>query len=138
MERKAVWKTGAFLTVIATALLLHLSCSSSPDASSPSPHTAEEWSALVGKTIPDQQRAAKLQALGLELIALSDSIKAEVEQLSAQAVALNEEYSCTREEMQRVMDQFTEVRKRTLARYRDVVFAMRSQVNENEWKKLTD
>ena len=138
MKRQAVWKAGAFLTCIATALLLNLSCSSSPKASSVAPHTAEEWSALVGQTIPDQQRAVKVRELGLQLIALFDSMKAEVEQLSAQAVALNENYSCTRGEMEGVMARFAEVRDRTLSKYRDVVFAMRSQVNEAEWKKLTD
>jgi hypothetical protein len=138
MKRKAVWKVGAFPTIIATAFLLHLSCSSSQEVFSIPPHAADEWIALVGKTIPDQQRAARVGELGLQLIALSDSMKAEVQQLSAKAVALSENYSCTKEEMQRVMDQFTGVRNRTLSRYRDAVFAMRSQVNEREWKKLTD
>lgn len=138
MKRKAVWKAGAFLMCIVAALLLNLSCSSSPKAFSDSPHAAEEWNALVGQTIPDQQRAAKVRELGLQLIALSDSMKTEVEQLSAKAVALNENYTCTRGEMEGVMARFTEVRERTLSKYRDVVFAMRSQVNEKEWKKLTD
>ena len=138
MKRKAVWSAAAFLAFIATALLPHLSCSSSPGAFSIAPHTADEWNALVAKTIPDQQRAAKVGELGLQLIALFDSMKAEVEQLSAQAVALNENYSCTRGEMEGVMARFAEVRDRTLSKYRDVVFAMRSQVNEKEWKKLTD
>lgn len=138
MKRTTVWKASALLTCIVTALLPQLSCSSSPKALSVSPHTADEWNALVGETIPDQARAAKVREMGLQLIALSDSMKAEVEQLSVKATALNEDYSCTREEMQSVMAQFTKVRNRTLSQYRDVVFAMRTQVNEKEWSKLTD
>jgi hypothetical protein len=89
MEKTAIWKAGAFRASIASSLLLHLSCSSTPKALSISPHTEDEWNALVRETIPDHQRAAKVRELGLQLVVLSDSMKAEVEQLSAKGVALN-------------------------------------------------
>ena len=138
MKRIASWKVGAVLAFIASALLLNLSCSSTPKALSISPHTGDEWNALVRETIPDQERAAKVRDLGLQLVALSDSMKAEVDQLSAKAVALNENYSSTREEMQNVLAAFAVERNMILSKYREVVFAMRAQVNEKEWKKLTD
>jgi len=138
MKRIASWKVGAVLGFIVSALALNLSCSSTPKALSVSPHTGDEWNALVRETIPDQERAAKVRELGLQLVALSDSMKAGVEQLSAKGVALNENYSSTREEMQSMLAEFAAERNRILSKYREVVFAMRGQVNEREWKKLTD
>jgi hypothetical protein len=138
MKRIASWKVGAVLGFIVSALALNLSCSSTQKALSVSPHTGDEWNALVRETIPDQERAAKVRELGLQLVALSDSMKAGVEQLSAKGVALNENYSSTREEMQSMLAEFAAERNRILSKYREVVFAMRGQVNEREWKKLTD
>jgi hypothetical protein len=138
MKRIAMCKAGAFLAFLASALLLNLSCSSTPKALSLSPHTGDKWNALVRETIPEQQRATKVRELGLQLETLSDSMKAAVEQLSAKGAALNEKYSSTREEMQSMLAEFAVVRKRILSKYREVVFAMRGQVNEREWEKLTD
>ena len=114
-----------------------VSCSSNSAKLSPSQHTPDEWASVVDKTIPEQKRAAKVKQLGLQLIELADSATQHIEELSAKAALLNEDYGTPREELQKLFDEFVKTRKLALTKYRDIVFAMRSEVSAEEWSKLT-
>ena len=46
--------------------------------------------------------------------------------------------SVQKEEWQKLFSDFTEVRKVNFEKYRDLIFSMRMEVNEKEWKELTD
>jgi hypothetical protein len=129
---------------VATSLLLILvspwmlvSCSSTSAKLSPSQHTPDEWASVVDKTIPEQKRAAKVKQLGLQLIELADSATQHIEELSKKAAVLNEDYGASREELQKLFDEFVKTRKLAFTKYRDIVFAMRSEVSAEEWSKLT-
>ena len=92
---------------------------------------------MVEKTIPEQQRVEKVKKLGLEMIDLANTMSQQVEDMSKEATSLNENYETTKVEMQKVLSKSIEVRNATFAKYRDAVFAMRSEVTADEWKELT-
>jgi hypothetical protein len=132
------YKSTIFLLLILNALWLVVACSSGSEKISLATSTSEEWAALVDKTIPETERASKVKELGFRLLELADSTSAEIMKLSNDAALLGERYQCTKEEWQKLFSDFTEVRKANFAKYRDVLFAMRKEVNEKEWKELTD
>jgi len=138
MKKISAKKVTVLLLLIAPAIWLIASCSSTPEKFSLSHYTADEWTALVNKTIPEQERAAKVKQLGLQLIELANSTTQDVEELSAKATMLNENYKATKEETQRLFSEFSETRKAAFAEYRDIIFAMRKEVSAEEWEKLTD
>jgi hypothetical protein len=51
-------------------------------------------------------------------------------------MALNENYNATQAEMQELVGDFRETRNARFAQYRDIIFAMRSEVSADEWKHL--
>jgi hypothetical protein len=51
---------------------------------------------------------------------------------------LNEKYDASNEELQQLVVEFSEKRNPKAAEYRDIIFAMRSEVSADEWKALTD
>ena len=132
------YKSTIFLLLILNALWLVVSCSSSSEKLSLATSTSEEWAALVDKTIPETERATKVKQLGFRLLELADSASTDIMKLSENASSLGTNYQCTKEEWQKLFDEFTELRKANFAKYRDVLFAMRKEVNEKEWKELTD
>lgn len=132
------YKSTIFLLLILNALWLVVSCSSSSEKLSLATSTSEEWAALVDKTIPETERASRVKQLGFRLLELADSTSADIMKLSNDAASYGEKYQCTKEEWQKLFDEFTELRKSNFAKYRDVLFAMRNEVNEKEWKELTD
>jgi len=118
--------------------LMSVSCSSTSEQFSFSHDTVDEWNTLVDKTIPEQERALKVKKLGTKMIELANELKLEYENLDASFVKLNENYNTTREDVNKILGDFLETRKITFDNYRDVIFAMRSEVSAEEWKKLTD
>jgi len=131
-------KVTTILLVICTSILLLVSCSSSSSKFTITQHSNEQWADLVDKTIPDQQRATKVKQLGFQLIELADSATQNIEELSAKSVALNENYYATKADLQNVFDEFLKTRKLAFTKYRDIIFAMRSEVSDEEWNKLTN
>jgi len=132
------YKSTIFLLLILNALWLVVACSSGSEKLSLATSTSEEWAALVDKTIPETERATKVKQLGFRLLELADSASTDIMKLSENASSLGTNYQCTKEEWQNLFDEFTELRKANFAKYRDVLFAMRKEVNEKEWKELTD
>jgi len=128
------------MSVVAVGLifLMSVSCSSTSEQFSFSHDTVDEWNTLVDKTIPEQERALKVKKLGTKMIELANEMTLEYENLDASFVKLNENYNTTREDVNKILGDFLETRKITFDNYRDVVFAMRSEVSAEEWKKLTD
>lgn len=118
--------------------LISVSCSSSSEQFSFSKDTVDEWNTLVDKTIPEQERAIKIKKLGTQMIGLANEMTLEYEDLNASFEKLNENYNSTREDAKKVLGDFLETRKKSFDNYRDVIFAMRSEVSAEEWKKLTD
>jgi len=118
--------------------LMSVSCSSTSEQFSFSHDTVDEWNTLVDKTIPEQERALKVKKLGTKMIELANEMTLEYENLDASFVKLNENYNTTREDVNKILGDFLETRKITFDNYRDVIFAMRSEVSAEEWKKLTD
>jgi hypothetical protein len=136
--RKLSKHTIAFLLALPLAFALFVSCSSSPKNVELTEETTQHWNAQVEETIKDQERAAKLKQLGQQLIDVSSSIQQDVEAFNQKAMALNENYDATHEELQQMIDDFSAKRNPKFAEYRDIIFAMRSEVNADEWKALTD
>jgi len=118
--------------------LMSVSCSYTSEQFSFSHDTVDEWNTLVDKTIPEQERALKVKKLGTKMIELANEMTLEYENLDASFVKLNENYNTTREDVNKILGDFLETRKITFDNYRDVIFAMRSEVSAEEWKKLTD
>jgi ABC-type transporter Mla subunit MlaD len=124
---------------ILLAVWFLVSCASSPETvPTISSETASQWHATVDKHIPDAKRAGNLKQLGRQLVELQDSLSRDIAGLNEKAVALNSNYSSTREEAQKLLADFSEKRNSVLAQYRDIVFAMRREVNAEEWKALTN
>ena len=136
--RKLSKHTIAFLLALPLAFALFVSCSSSPKKVELTEETTQHWNAQVEETIKDQERAAKLKQLGQQLIDVSSAIQQDVEAFNQKAMALNENYDATHEELQQMIDDFSAQRNPKFAEYRDIIFAMRSEVNADEWKALTD
>lgn len=137
MEKISIKRVTALLIFTPLMFWLIISCSSTSTQLSLSHNSADEWIALVEKTIPEQQRVEKVKKLGLEMIDLANTMSKQVEDMSKEATSLNENYETTKEEMQKVLSTSIEVRNATFSKYRDVVFAMRSEVTADEWKELT-
>ena len=132
---------GMFLGAIVAALLASwvvVSCSSSPPRVALSEETAEEWYALVDETISEPQRAERVRELGKQLIDLTHSIQEDVKAMSGQAMELNAEYGATEADLEALIDTFAEKRSPKLQRYKDLIFALRAEVSEDEWEALLD
>ena len=129
--------TLAFLLVIPLVFLLFVSCSSSPKNVELTDETTQEWNATVDKTITEPERAAKLKQLGQQMIDVSRSIQQDIETFNQKAMALNENYDATHDELQQLIDAFSAQRNPKFAEYCDIIFAMRSEVSAEEWKALT-
>ena len=130
--------TVAFLLVLTVAFALFVSCSSSPKKVELTEVTVQQWNAQVEETIKDSQRAAKLKQLGQQLIDVANSIQRDVEAFNQKAMALNERYDSTHDELQQLIDEYSKGRDPKFDEYRDIIFAMRSEVSAEEWKALTD
>ena len=129
----------AFLTaLIPLVITLVVSCSSAPKKVELTHETTQHWNVTVEKTIAEPERATKLKQLGQQLIDVSSSIQKDIEALNQQAMALHENHSATHEELQQLIGKFSEKRNPKFDEYRDIIFAMRSEVNAEEWKALTD
>jgi hypothetical protein len=128
----------AFLLALPLVVFLFVSCSSSPKKTELTDETIQEWNATVEKTIAEPGRAAKLKQLGQQLIDVSTSIQQDVDAFNQKAMALNENYDATHEQLQQLVDEFSAKRNPKFAEYRDLIFAMRNEVSVEEWKALTD
>jgi hypothetical protein len=71
------------------------------------------------------------------MIDVSRSIQQDIETFNQKAMALNENYDATHDELQQLIDAFSAQRNPKFAEYRDIIFAMRSEVSAEEWKALT-
>lgn len=137
MKQLSIHKVAFFLlALLPLTFWILVSCSSAQQQVELTDETADEWKATVDKTIPEPQRAAKLKELGLQLIDVSKSVSQDVEALSQKAMLLNENYGSTEEDFQKLVGEFVEKRNPKFARYRDIIFAMRSKVSAEEWKAL--
>ena len=128
----------AFLLTLPLVFALFVSCSSSPKKVELTEETAQHWNAQVEEVIKDPERAVKLKQLGQQLIDVSGSIQQNIETFNLRAMALHENYDAKHEELQQLMDELAETQKPKYAEYRDIIFAMRKEVNAEEWKSLTD
>jgi uncharacterized coiled-coil DUF342 family protein len=135
--RKLSKHTIVFLIALPLVAALFVSCSSSPKKVELTDETTQEWNATVEKTIKEPERAAKLKQLGQQLIDVSASIQQDVQTFNQQAMALHENYDATHEELQKLVDEFSQNRNPKFVEYRDIIFAMRSEVSADEWKALT-
>ena len=137
MKKSSGYKTAFLWALIPLALWTVVSCSSLSKKGSLTDETVADWNATVEKIIPEPQRAAKLKELGQQMIDVSNSIQQDVKALNQKVMLLNENYAATHEELQQMVDEFSEQRNPKFAEYRDIVFAMRSEVSPEEWKVLT-
>lgn len=131
-------QTLTFLLVLPLVVALFVSCSSSPKKVALTEETTEHWNAQVEETIKDPERAAKLKKLGQQLIDVSSSIQKDIEAANQRVMALNENYDATHDELQQILTEFSAKRNPQFVEYRDIIFAMRSEVSAEEWKALID
>ena len=136
MQRETKRNIAIFVVLVPLVTALFVACSSTPKKAELTEGTAQQWNAQVDTTIAEPERAAKLKALGLQLIEVSDSIQRDVDEFNRQATQLNEKYDATHEELQQLVDAFSAKRNPKFAEYRDIIFAMRSEVSPVEWKAL--
>jgi outer membrane murein-binding lipoprotein Lpp len=136
MQRESKRNIAIFVVLVPLVTALFVACSSTPKKVELTEGTAQQWNAQVDTTIAEPERAAKLKALGLQLIEVSDSIQRDVDEFNRQATQLNEKYDATHEELQQLVDAFSAKRNPKFAEYRDIIFAMRSEVSPVEWKAL--
>ena len=127
-----------FFLALPLVVALFVSCSSSPNKVELTEETTEHWNAQVEETIKDPERSAKLKQLGQQLIDVSSAIQQDIETTNQQLIALNENYDATHEELQKILGDFSEKRNPKFDEYRDIIFAMRSEVSAEEWKALID
>ena len=137
MKQTSGYKTAFLWALMPLVLWMVVSCSSASKKDSLTDETVADWNATGEKTISEPQRAAKLKELGQQMIDVSNSIQQDVKAFNQQAMALNENYNATHEELQQMVDEFSKKRNPKFAEYRDIVFAMRSEVRPEEWKALT-
>jgi DNA anti-recombination protein RmuC len=131
-------QTFTFFLALPLVVALFVSCSSSPNKVELTEETTEHWNAQVEETIKDPERSAKLKKLGQQLIDVSSAIQQDIETANQQLMALNENYDATHEELQKILGDFSEKRNPKFIEYRDIIFAMRSEVSAEEWKALND
>ena len=131
-------QTFTFFLALPLVVALFVSCSSSPNKVELTEETTEHWNAQVEETIKDPERSAKLKQLGQQLIDVSSAIQQDIETTNQQLIALNENYDATHEELQKILGDFSEKRNPKFDEYRDIIFAMRSEVSAEEWKALID
>ena len=137
MKVALVWRTSLLITVLMSLTFwFAASCSSTPEKGELKDETVAEWNATVDKIIEEPDRAARLKDLGRQLIDVSESVEQDVEALSQQIMALNEDYDATEQEVQELVGEFRSNRNVKFSQFRDIIFAMRSEVNEDEWKHL--
>ena len=138
MQKISKYKVAFLTALVPVVIALVVSCSSAPEKVELTHETTQHWNAMVEKTIAEPERAAKLKQLGQQLIDVSSSIQQDIETLNQQAMALHENHDATHEELQQLIGRFSEKRDPKFAEYRDIIFAMRSEVSAEEWKALTD
>ena len=136
MKQTWGYKVAFLLALIPMVFWIVVSCSSAPKSVALTDETVAQWNAVVEKTIAEPQRAAKLKELGQQLIDVSKSIQQDVEALNQKGMVLNENYDTTKAEFQQAVGEFVEKRNPKFVRYRDIIFAMRSEVSADEWKAL--
>jgi hypothetical protein len=122
----------AALPLLAAALLV-TACSHPKPVADDSP---SQWDTAVEKHVHDAARAARLKTLGHELIALQRSLAGENATFEQQVLALYTDYDATAEQQKRLVDDWVQRRTPALARYRDLLFAMRGEATAEEWKAL--
>lgn len=136
MKQTWGYKVAFLLALIPMVFWIVVSCSSAPKSVALTDETVAQWNATVEKTIAEPQRAAKLKELGQQLIDVSKSIQQDVEALNQKGMVLNENYDTTKAEFQQAVGEFVEKRNPKFDQYRDIIFAMRSEVSADEWKAL--
>ena len=124
--------------VMTIAIGLILACASSKPSMLPYDEAASQWDATVDKHIPDAQRADKVKELGRQLDDLQASLSADIDALKEQFIALNANYASTENEMWQLVRGFESKRKAALDEYREIIFAMRREVSQKEWKAMID
>lgn len=138
MQKLLKHKLALLMALVPLVVVLFVSCSSPPKKVELTGETTQHWNAQVEEAIKDPERAAKLKQLGQQLIDVSSSIQQDVEAFNQKAMVLNENYDATHDELQQMIDDFSAQRNPKFAEYRDIIFAMRKEVNADEWKILTD
>ncbi len=137
MQKISKLNIAYMLALVPLVLALFVSCSSVPKTGLfDSDESTQDWNATVEQTIAEPQRAAKLKQLGKQLIDVSSSIQQDIAAFNQEAMALNEKYDATHEELKQLIDNLSEQRKPKYVEYRDLIFAMRSEVSADEWKAL--
>ncbi|MEJ2179906.1 MAG: hypothetical protein P8Y28_05560 [Gammaproteobacteria bacterium] len=137
MKRLTNHKVAFFLlALIPMVFWIVVSCSSAPKKVELTEETTAHWNASVEKTIKEPERAAKVKELGQQLIDVSKDIQQDIEALNQKMITLNENYDASKEELQQMLGEFEKTRNPKFDQYRDIIFAMRSEVSAEEWKHL--
>ena len=108
MNKRSGYKATFLMALVPLVILLFVSCSSTPEKISLDDETTGQWNTAVEKTIVQPQRAAKLKALGQQLIDVSNSIQQDIGAFNEKAMMLNEKYDASNEELQQLVVEFSE------------------------------
>lgn len=118
-------------------LLLFSACTSTK----PGPFVLEkgdvgQWEKRVVQVVAEPERAAKLKRLGRELIVVSEAIRHDIDELGAKIATLNKKFDANGDEFREILNEFRQKRNPKYEQYRDLLFAMRGEVDAQEWKEL--
>lgn len=123
---------------VVLVLVLVSSCASSkqqPEVSAQE-QAVVAWNKTVKKTIPDEQRAKELMVLGEQMIAMQQKLMDDLIYLNKQAGQYFLSYHTEKADVDRLYSEFTQKKNALIEQYRDILFAMREQTSEKEWKEL--
>ncbi len=137
MDRNAWSSTAARWLVAAALICAAASCSRTKHDLASLDRRAGEWTATVDRTVHDPERAARVKALGAQLGELQRTMARDLAALNEKAATLNADYAATPEQVRELARSYADERRAAFARYRDLVLAMRREVNAAEWKELS-
>jgi uncharacterized coiled-coil protein SlyX len=126
------------LAVLGTGLVVSCSTSKKETPAEKQASAIAEWNKAVAKHIPDEQRAQTLRELGHQMIAMQQTLMDELNDLNDQVAQLNISYDTSKAEIDQIYSAFTQKKNASLEQYRDILFAMRKQTSEHEWKALVN
>lgn len=115
-----------------------LSCASPTSSILPLGDEGFQWDEEVDKHIHDAKRAEKLKELGRQLEELQKKLSLETRKLENEFIALNADYSVTKDEMRQAFKRFEQKRNESLTKYREIIFSMRQLVSSKEWEVMVE
>lgn len=140
MKKRTLWGMFFAVTVVATAGCSHQGMG--PHGRADMDYAAErgtkEMSVLVEKTVQDQEKSTKVQALIGEIVEEVKQSRQQGRQFHRQLYDLNANYDATPEDFTKILDELNNNRMRTAIKILGLRFKIKELLTVQEWKALSD